>query len=254
VSDWSWIAASCRGTSHVRSGTRLQDAQTCFYADPKNKKILAAVVSDGAGSAAKGGQGASMVCRHLKQAVRGYFAADTALPSDEIIQDWVDQIRDLINGVAQHRGLSMRDFAATLVFAISDGVQTIVAHIGDGSAVAKLQASAEWSALSWPEQGTYAATTYFITDDTQPRLRINRISEPIEALALFSDGIERLALDFAGQRPLPQFFEAFTKPVSAQVFTGKHLLLSRQLREFLNTERVTARTDDDKTLILAVKK
>jgi hypothetical protein len=57
--------------------------------------------------------------------------------------------------------------------------------------------SDSWSAVSWPEHGEYASTTLFMTDDAELRLRISRGQMRIEAAALFSDGLERLALDFS---------------------------------------------------------
>lgn len=254
MSSWSWIAASCKGTSHVRSGTRLQDAQTCFFATLNGGEIVAGIVSDGAGSAAKGGEGASLVCWHLKREIREHFASRHELPDDESIRYWVDRTRDRIFSAAKKRALTPRDFAATLVLVISDGSNSLVAHVGDGCAVMKSAISNEWIAPIWPEQGAYASTTFFVTDDIEPRLRIARISEDVSAIALFSDGLERLALDFSAHQPLPQFFEAFVAPVVNAAGTGRNHALSTQLKSFLNSERVNARTDDDKSFILAAKR
>jgi Protein phosphatase 2C len=254
VGDWAWISASCKGTSHVRSGVSLQDAVTCFYASEQSTEFIAAIVSDGAGSAVKGGAGAALVCRNLRSTIKSHFAQHSNLPSDETIASWIDQIRDLIFHVAEKWSLTPRDFAATLVLAISDGRNTVVVHIGDGCAVVKNGVSNEWIAPVWPEQGAYASTTFFITDEVQQQLRIVRLNEPIMGLALFSDGLERLALDFAAKRAVPQFFEAFANPVKTSDISGKNQNLSQQLKKFLDSDRVNARTDDDKSFILALKR
>lgn len=96
-----------------------------------------------------------------------------------------DDIRDRIDPQAERRSLQMRDFAATMICLITDGSSTIVAHVGDGSAVARCTDTQEWVALSWPQHGQYAATTYFVTDDPVAQLRVSRRSDAINALAIF---------------------------------------------------------------------
>jgi len=131
MSPWAWAAASSRGTSHERAGTRLQDAHSCFVAASTRDNIFVAVIADGAGSAQMGGQGASLVCRAIGVCIRRHFRSTPTLPTDEQIEAWIDEARDRIYSVAQSRGLVPRDFAATLICAVTDGDELVVAHIGD---------------------------------------------------------------------------------------------------------------------------
>jgi hypothetical protein len=140
------------------------------------------------------------------------------------------------------------------VFVISTGDETIIAHVGDGCAVLRDDALDQWDVPSWPHQGEFASTTFFVTDDAELQLRISRRTSRISAIAVFSDGIERLALDFTSHTPSQQFFESITSPVSASTSCGRDPLLSRKLKEFLGSNAVNARTDDDKSLIIAVRK
>jgi hypothetical protein len=114
-------------------------------------------------------------------------------------------------------------------------------------------ATEQWTAASWPEQGEYASTTFFMTDDAELKLRISRYNDDIRAACLFSDGLERLALDFANKIPSSRFFEPMIAPVAASACCGKDARLSAVLREYLASPAVLARTDDDKTLVLAVR-
>jgi len=75
---------------------------------------------------------------------------------------------------------------------------------------------------------------------------------PLDRLAVMTDGIERLALDFAAFVPHSPFFEGVSKPVAASGIGGADSDLSRKLAAYLASDAVNARTDDDKTLILAV--
>lgn len=109
---WRWAAASEIGTSHIRTGGRLQDAYSVSSL-PSNHVL--AVVSDGAGSAKFGAYGAWLVCRHLKVCCREWSSENEVLPSDEIISEWIDDLRDRISVIAARRETSPRQFAATMV-------------------------------------------------------------------------------------------------------------------------------------------
>jgi hypothetical protein len=44
-----------------------------------------------------------------------------------------------------------------------------VIHVGDGACAVRLNNARSWLVPSWPAQGEYASTTYFVTDDPKPR-------------------------------------------------------------------------------------
>jgi len=108
-----------------------------------------------------------------------------------------------------------------------------------------------WESLSWPDSGEFAGTTYFVTDDAGARLRISRSSQRLDAIAVFTDGIERLALDFAQSKPFAPFFDGMMRPLAGVQIQGRSSAISEKLGSFLASETVNSRTDDDKTLILA---
>jgi Protein phosphatase 2C len=245
---WSWARASCRGTSHVKQGTRRQDAVSCLGIDPQT---LIAVVCDGAGSSSHGGEGASLTARTVVRRAADHLRATGELPINEIIWSWIDDIRDQLARASIARNIERRSFAATLVGVITRGSETVVFHIGDGAAVGRNADSGTWDALSWPEHGEYASTTFFVTDDPSVRLRIARPSAVLDAVAVFSDGIERLSLSFAETRPHAPFFNGIIKPVQESEVSGCNLDLSAKLAAFLDSPNVNDRTDDDKSLVIA---
>lgn len=253
--DWCYAAASVVGLSHIRAGTRLQDAKYCFVAEGADgRRLLFAVVADGAGSAKFGGQGASIVCRTFANLARSALRGATTLPDDETIWAWLDIARDRIQLAAKKRELTPRDFAATLVLIMASPEEIVTAHIGDGAVVVRDRDSALWTVLSKPHHGEYASTTYFVTDDPQPALRIGRHPSQFNAIAVFSDGIENLVLDSVTGAASPAFFNPMAKPLDGATAAGKDRTLSRSLATFLASDRLNERTDDDKTLILAVPK
>jgi hypothetical protein len=77
-----------------------------------------------------------------------------------------------------------------------------------------------------------------------------RCGEPVDELALFTDGLQMLALHFASRSAHRPFFEPlFTTLREA----ANPEALGGPLREFLDSPAVNERTEDDKTLVLAIR-
>lgn len=242
---WRWAAASRIGTSHLRAGTRKQDAYSVVQI---NSHTFCAVVSDGAGSASYGGQGASLLCRNLMADFRAWFEHHDVLPDDEVILCWVDQLRDQLSDAAARRGVTRRQFAATLVMLVVFKNCVLTLQVGDSALVARKDGI--WEALCWPENGEFASTTYFVTDDPEVRLRTFHFDLEYDAFALFSDGLETVALEQATQQPFARFFDPMIKPVDQARGDGRLVELSGLLARYLDSPALCDRTDDDKTLIL----
>ncbi|MBY8825530.1 PP2C family serine/threonine-protein phosphatase [Sphingomonas colocasiae] len=247
---WTWAAAGVRGTSHAKTGTRCQDA----HAVAAVGESLCAMVSDGAGSASYGGQGAQLVCRTLMRHARVHFERSRDAPSDDVVWSWIDDTRDRIGLAAEVRGLVPRDFSATLVAVLIGEKETSIIQVGDGVAALLGDFGGGWSVPLWPAHGEYASATYFVTDDSQPQVRIERVADPINAIALMSDGLERLALNFSCKIPHDPFFNGMIAPLRSSTGDGRDAALSRALAAYLDGDTVNARTDDDKSLILAVRR
>lgn len=212
------------------------------------KDHVFAVVADGAGSADYGFHGAWLVCRVLTVRFREWLAENEALPNDETLIDWIDELRDQIMTAAGRRGTSPRQFAATLAALMISPDKILALHIGDSAIVGRR--GSQWDAICWPENGVYASTTFFVTDDPAPRLNIVRQERQHDAFALFSDGVGDLALSLSQRCAHPGFFDPMMRPVDMASDSGKLRELSRKLRGYLAGPSVCERTDDDKTLVL----
>ncbi len=141
-----------------------------------------------------------------------------------------------------------RQFAATLIALAATERETLCLQVGDGALVARRAES--WTALCWPQNGEFASTTFFVTDDGGVRLSIVRCTAEYDAFALFSDGLEHVALEQAAKRPHPQFFDPMLKPVDGAEGDGLLRELSIALGKYLDGPAICERTDDDKTLVL----
>jgi hypothetical protein len=242
---WRWAAASEIGTSHIRNGVRLQDA---YAVSVIGDECIFAIVSDGAGSAEFSAFGAWLVCRTLTVRFRDWFRENSELPKDEVISEWIDEIRDRIAVIAVRRETTPRQFASTLAAVVSTPDETLTLHIGDSAVVGRR--NEKWDVLCWPENGEYASTTFFVTDNPEPRLNIARYAREHDAFALFSDGVGDLALSHSEQTASPQFFTPMLRPVDNAQSVGRLPELSAKLCTYLAGPAICERTDDDKTLIL----
>lgn len=208
---------------------------------------MIAACSDGAGSAELSHLASRCaVERFLEEAGR---SLDDASPEREAIEACVDAARARVLEEASAQGVPPRQLACTLLGVIAGEAWTAFVQIGDGVIV--FDGEAGYELAFWPDNGEYANTTRFLTDDDyRAHLRIKIVSRPVGELALLTDGLQMLALDFAQARVHGPFFA----PLFRTVRNGPDAeALRASLLEFLDSRRVNDRTDDDKTLLLATR-
>lgn len=249
-SAWRVIGASVRGTTHERLALPCQDAHR-YRVLPDGALLIA--VADGAGSAARAAEGAQCAVQTAMDALASLYHAQK--PNTEA--DWhllmVEAFRQAharLTELAAQMDAPLRAFATTLTCAIAASEWLTMGRIGDGALVAETR-DRELLASAPPPRGEYANETYFLTmDDALDHLDMQTYGQPLRALAIMTDGLMRLALKLPDYTPHAPFFQpllAFTAQAAdaAQAET--------QLAAFLASDRVNARTDDDKTLVLAVR-
>ena len=129
-------------------------------------------------------------------------------------------------------------------------------HRSDSVSVAECpaprQARRRTGSASRLQRGEYANETHFITQvDALDQAVIEVLPQAVQGLAVMSDGLIRLALKMPSQEPHTPFFQPLFQFARAAIPEAEAV---RQLEAFLQSERVNARTDDDKTLVLAIRK
>jgi protein phosphatase 2C-like protein len=252
---WTWAAARSIGTSHIKAGKDYEDFGACLEIAGSSDTVLIAVASDGAGSACHSKIGSWITTRVFVQSAVSYVkdGRDLRSFSSETAQEWVDDIRDRIGAAASRIGAKPRDFAATLVGCLIGTECSVFVHVGDGAFVFRTEGESNWNLPTWPAQGEFAATTFFVTDEPEAHLQFVSTYVPIEEVAVFSDGIERLALQFSTKSAFSPFFDKMFTPLRGKHTVGRDRKLSRDLRNFLDGPSVCEKTDDDKTLVLATR-
>jgi hypothetical protein len=107
--------------------------------------------------------------------------------------------------------------------------------------------------MTWPVGGDYVNTTYFLTDDRAlDHLQLLVQQPAADEVALFTDGLQMLLLQFDTRKAHGPFFEQMFAQLRKEP-VGESERLTRALQEFLESPGVNSRTDDDKTLVLATR-
>jgi hypothetical protein len=252
--DWRIALASVIGTSHVGSGTPCQDSSACELIESADGGLLAAVVCDGAGSAAHSDIGSLLAATIFTELVRA-FAAEGGRLEDitaDLAASWVGQIAGAIEAAADNTSHPVRDYACTFLAAIIGPRSAAFIQIGDGAIVVSQGQDDGWSWVFWPQHGEFTNSTNFIVSpDVANLIEFNLTLGRIEEVAMFSDGLENLVLHHATRTVHAPFFEAMLPPVRRMQNTGLSKELSEELAKYLASPKVNEKTDDDKSLILA---
>lgn len=246
---WRYIAQSVQGSVHSADGSACQDCCAVRVLGAGDAAALVACVADGAGSTRHGGVGARMACEAvLEHASARFDAAGTLaeLSADEVLA-WCELARRAIADHAETTQTAFREFAATLCVVVTAPGKSVFLQIGDGAIVASRNGS--MGVAFWPQSGEYINTTHFLTSpDFRDRVQTLAVDHEFTDVALLTDGIERLALRFDSLTPHPPFF---TPLFQALRTTTDPASLERDLCQFLQSDSMQNKTDDDRTLVLA---
>lgn len=235
----------------MRGGTPCQDASR-VETHGADESILICAISDGAGSALHAAEGARIVVdawmEHMSGLAHSAASADAldAMIGAEMLPPMFSRIRQRINGAAEAAGVEPYEFSATLLGAVLTPKGGAVAQVGDGCWVARF--GGVLGCVTWPSAGEFAGQTDFATSENAwASTQWVRFDQPLEALAGFSDGLERIVLRHAERIPVEGFFLPLFRAIQSE-----GLAVQTQIEGILRSERICARTDDDKSLALIV--
>jgi hypothetical protein len=244
------VAVSVVGTSHEASGAPCQDRHRSLETETGELLI---VVADGAGSAERAAEGAQR-------------AVDAAIDRPDAhsrggggqMGDWEAALADAFRwakqsiadlGSDQEGGSAA--FATTLTCAVATAERLIVGQVGDVVVVIENDEGELILAVA-PQRGEYANEVVVLTmDESLDHLELASLPAPTR-FAVLSDGLLRLAINLTSGQPHAPFFRplfAFAAETTATTVEEREA----EMIAFLRSERVCARSDDDKTLLLAVR-
>jgi hypothetical protein len=254
---WQVVATCQPGSTHLCRGQPCADR----YERAQVAGAIILVVADGAGSAARGAEGAAIAAR---SAVRLAASSLVGAPPTEEAGAQCDFVREVLRQTlaAVQEEIAAADlaepascpadFLSTLLLAILTESWLMAGNIGDGWLVARDRQGA-LRAVAPPSRGEYVNETFFLTSAgaiDEAVIAVEPAAE-LDAVALMSDGPAWFALDLEQGAPSRPLFEKLF------AFAGDPALSAeekdRALAAFLASPAICGKTDDDKTLILAVR-
>lgn len=253
MTDWIWAGAKAPGTSHLANRLPCQDAFDCMiWTCEGTPPVLIAAVADGAGSAPRAEQGSRIAVAHFVDTVQQSFL-DGADPNEaeDVIRHALGEVRLALQLVAGREGAPVSHYATTILTAVLADTGGAVAQIGDGAIVID-DGQGGWLPVHWPDHGEYANTTRFVTEpDAIDAIQLTAFPRSPRRLCLFSDGLERLVLDFRRRTAHGPFFDSLFRGVTQRGARGHAGIASQAIEDLLRSDRINARTDDDKSLLCA---
>lgn len=247
MKNWKIAGASTQGTSHLKLSTPCQDSHA--YAQfPDGTLVIA--VADGAGSAKHSELGSA-------EAVKAVIAFAQSAVFPQLGVGWMrfllnafEQARLALETLAPEENVDLRDLACTLWVVVVTDELVAVARLGDGFAVAQLEDGSFFS-LMRQQKGEYANETVFLTvPDAIDRVEIMVYHASVKSVAVSTDGLVRLAMQMKDWTPFDKFFQPLVQSVAE---AENEEAGCAWVNELLNSERVNARADDDKTLVTALR-
>jgi len=249
---WKHLSLSVTGKSHSDRNEPGQDYYRAGALRFSDHDFFIGLAADGAGSTTHGGIGAEIACETLYLQILSVIRKEVNISSvtDDDIRAWISASREAIAARAQGNGQRIKDYACTLIGVVATNDQALYFQIGDGCIVTSNGTG--YRTIFWPEQGEYANTTYFVSDDAfMEHIKIEHHDAAPGDLALFTDGLQNLVLSFSTRTVHEGFFKPLFAALRKKPDNG-FADLTTHLTALLSRDDVNARSDDDKTLILAV--
>lgn len=250
---WKAIGQSIIGTSHIASGKPCEDAvRYAILDDVDGSQVLVCCAADGAGSALHAQWASSFATQKVVD-----FAAQNLLCSGPLaeadIYSLAEEIYDGLQQEAVANDIELNEYSCTLLGCIATSRQTAFFQVGDG-AIVRNDGSGFYTTLWWPENGEYQNTTSFLIDDsTLSKLNVAVVDEPVDEVAIFTDGLQLLTLNIESRSVHQPFFNDLFRYLRQATDADKIKVLNRKLAEYLGSPNINDRTDDDKTLFLATR-
>jgi hypothetical protein len=254
---WKAIARSATGTSHKDQKIPCQDYGHYRIFD----NVIVGAVADGAGSAKYSDIGSkvavettlkylSRISEHLQKRKRFWERVSQPLSEQEAKKLFTKTVNHVIANLkkqAEIKDYYVNDLACTLLVFVATPEWVAAMQIGDGFMVMRSQ-DTEYQMLFKPDKGEFFNETTFLTSvNALEEMQVEVFLGKQEFICCSTDGLEKVAIRFSDWQPFPPFF----KPLEAYLRETEQPENDDQyIMDFLNSQRLNARTDDDKTLLL----
>uniref|UniRef100_B8HU32 PPM-type phosphatase domain-containing protein n=1 Tax=Cyanothece sp. (strain PCC 7425 / ATCC 29141) TaxID=395961 RepID=B8HU32_CYAP4 len=276
---WRAVVHSAIGTRHYQRQLPCQDYGQYFIADA----VMVGAVADGAGSARYAEVGAKLAVQTALTTLQRLIEPETTIPvtgvdsqslfpwqseksqpqpdlefadlidADTLTEAQAQQIftYTVVNVVealqvqASTDGHTLADLACTLLVFLATPNWMAAMQIGDGFLVIGT-AERDYELLFQPAKGEYINETCFVTSAAAlEQMQVKVHGSCPQFICAATDGLEKVAIRLQDWVPFPPFFH----PLVEWIRTDPEVAATC-VQNFLESERLNARTDDDKTLLL----
>ena len=249
---WEFVTATVKGTSHLANEVTCQDYNACRTVHKGKSETIILVVSDGAGSSARSEEGSAFLCdKFVRDVTRNLKSGRTVADFDkQFFEDWLSEFQKELLEISKEDPKGLKEFACTFLGAIVGDSQVCFVQIGDGAIVFKDEHT-QYDFAFLPQRGEYVNQTFFATDEKASGfLEYQNFERRIDEIAIFSDGLQNLLIDLSTSTVNNDFFRQWFN----WLCTTPNLESRRlALEAYLQSPKINERTDDDKTLVLAVR-
>ena len=272
---WRYVAVSVAGERSTWEGRACADAGAARW-DATSQALLL-VAADGAGTARCSRAAAQSVVDEVgERAFVGLRDDPLRLRDGALLEAYVVDLARAARGrleaaaggpgpaasstaaaLPEPGATVLDDYATTLLIALATPTWVAALQIGDGY-VLRVTEPGGAEALFQPSRGRYANETAFVTsfasfDELRVRGQVQVRSLPADttlALGLITDGLEHVVMDMrAGGVP----HEPLVASLMRELYRHEPEDFAARLERYLlQSQRVRERSDDDKTLVLAL--
>ena len=256
--NWKATYYYAKGTWHEKHNIPCQDYAHYYPSD----KVILGAVADGAGSAKYADIGAQLavdnILEYLKQSQEKFSKKsefnNSSFNEKEAKQLFYDGIQQTVipalQKKAQEKQCSINEFACTLIAFIATPNCITAMQIGDGFLVLSLNNKKDYQLLLKPDKGEFVNETKFVTSkNVLSTLNFKFLSGTPKFICASTDGLEKVAIRLSDLTPHAPFFD----PLKTYLEQTKNPESNKQyLEQFLNSDRLNSRTNDDKTLLLCL--
>lgn len=235
-----WLLAA-QSVIGYPSKTLLEDAHAyCQMEDG-----FCGVISDGAGSASQASFASHWVVHEGLLMLKHSFVDISVDSFEPILSGVLKKLRDDLQSRAIEDGQALCEYACTGLFFVIKNRTLFFAQVGDGFAVTGFEGVYTLRVLG--ERGEYVNETNFLVD-TPLKLQITIVADPVDFLAIGTDGLESVSIE----KKEGTAFEGFFKPFDLYLASCPTAIeAEKELQSFLSSEALLKRSRDDKTLFIA---
>ena len=206
-----------QGASHAATRRPNEDS-VCFELLPQGRGIVVAA-SDGAGSAHRAKEGSRLAATYAVKRTIQAIVEDEDDPAHAVKAGLLTAREAIKRRTEIIRESRVEDYHCTLILVAWVEDQVAAAQVGDGAAIVEHDRVCKM--LTVPRQGEYVNETFFLTEPHFQQTMFTRETSGITALALFTDGLQKYAVDFRNRKANADFItRAITAMRNAE--TGEH--------------------------------